>query len=156
MIYIDGDACNVISKTETLAKQFNIPCHIYCDTHRMLESKYSEIHIVDHGRDSADFAIVNKCGENDIVITHDSGLAAMVLAKHAIAINPRGFEYTQQNILQLLTSRHVRNHEMRKTNRNQVKTMRNNTKHNSYITTLKNAICRIERTTKNNEKDILS
>lgn len=145
MILIDGDACSVITKTEQLAKKYNIPCHIYCDTHRILDSNYSEIHIVDHGRDSADFAIVNKCGKNDIVITNDSGLAAMVLAKQSIAINSKGFEYTKQNILSLLTSRHIRSHEVRKTNRNQVKTMRTNIPHNSYTTTLKDAICRTER-----------
>lgn len=156
MILIDGDACNVIQITEKLAKEKSIPCHIYCDTQRILESTYSEIHIVDRGRDSADFAIVNKCGHNDIVITNDSGLAAMVLAKNGIAINTKGFEYTKRNIMSYLTSRHIRNYESRRNNRNQIKGIDNN-KHkprNDYSKILRKVICRTERV--NIEKDVLS
>lgn len=156
MILIDGDACNVITITEQLAQEKSIQCHIYCDTQRILESNYSEIHIVDKGRDSADFAIVNKCSYNDIVITNDSGLAAMVLAKHGIAINSKGFEYTKSNIMSYLTTRYIRDHESRKNNRNQIKGI--NSRHNfrnDYVKTLRKVICRTERTN-NIEKDILS
>ena len=151
MILIDGDACGVINVTERLAKEMNIPCHIYCDTSRMLESSYSEIHIVDKGRDSADFAIINKCTSNDIVITNDSGLATMVLAKNGIAINAKGFEYTTHNIMSYLTKRYIRQHESKKLNRNQVHgmNMRDKTRpRNDYKQTLQRAIDRTERSKK--------
>lgn len=126
----------------------NVPCHIYCDTHRSLESSYSEVHIVDQGRDSADFTIVNKCKCNDIVITNDSGLAAMVLAKQGIAINTHGVEYTTHNIMTYLNRRYVRKHEAKKTNRNQVRGMdsyqRNKPKYD-YKTTLQRVINRTAR-----------
>ena len=120
-ILIDGDACNVIELTEKVAKSKTIECHIYCDASRILESDYSEIHIIEKGRDSTDFAILKKCGINDIVITSDSGLAAMVLAKKAYVLNPHGFEYTNENIMGYLNRRHTRKNLMRKTNRNQVR-----------------------------------
>lgn len=120
-ILIDGDSCCVISSTEKIAKQYDIPCHIYCDTKHMLDSSYSEIHIVDSGKDSADFAIINKCDREDIVITNDSGLAAMVLAKNGFALNSNGTEYTKKNILSFLNKRYVRRDAQRKTNRDQVR-----------------------------------
>ena len=147
MILIDGDSCNVIAITEKLAKKYAIPCHIYCDTHRFLESDYSEIHIVDSGRDSADFAIINKCGCNDIVITNDSGLAAMVLSRNAIAINSKGFEYTKHNIMSYLTTRYIRSHESKRLNRNQVKGIKSEKKARdyNYPATLKHAIIKTHR-----------
>lgn len=120
-ILIDGDSCNVISATEKIAKKKNIACHIYCDVTREIQSDYSEIHLVDKGKDTADFAILNKCETNDIIITNDSGLAAMVLAKKAYAINSHGFEYTPENIMTYLNKRYMRKHEMCKTNKKQVK-----------------------------------
>lgn len=120
-ILIDGDACNVINTTEYIAKTKDIECHICCDTNHLLESDYSEIHIVDSRKDSADFYILNKCDKFDIVITNDSGLAAMVLAKHAYAVNSHGFEYTNENINSYLNSRYIRSFVARKSNRQQVK-----------------------------------
>ncbi len=120
-IIIDGDACNVIAPTERIAQKYNIPCHIYCDTKHLLESSYSQIHIVETRNDSADFAILNKCGRQDIVITNDSGLAAMVLAKNAYAINSKGFAYDDSNIMLYLNNRHLRKRTIQKTHKLQVK-----------------------------------
>lgn len=119
-ILIDGDACCVIKATEYVAKIANIPCHIYCDCSHLIDSDYSETHIVGTSRDAADFAIINKCDKNDIVITNDSGLAAMVLAKHGYAIKSNGIEFTNKNINQYLNRRYVNSRARRKTNRNQI------------------------------------
>ena len=67
-ILIDGDACRVITATEGIAAEFNIECHIYCDTKHMIESEYSEIHVMDQGADSTDFAILNRCGKHPLSI----------------------------------------------------------------------------------------
>lgn len=120
-ILIDGDACSVIGLTEMVARSANIPCHIYCDSSRVIESDYSEIHIVGTARDATDFAIINKCDNNDIVITNDSGLAAMVLAKKGYAIKSNGIEYDKTNINQFLNRRYVNAQTRRKTNRDCVK-----------------------------------
>lgn len=106
-ILIDGDSCSKITLTEKIAKQKHIPCHIYCDTSRTISSSYSDIHIVDIGCNSADMAIINHCNKNDIVITNDTGLAAMILTKSAYAVNNHGIEFTNDNITQLLMRRHI-------------------------------------------------
>ena len=121
MIYIDGDACSKRAVIEQIAQQYNIECHVFCNTHQQLKSDYAVIHVVDSGRDIADFAIANRCKSGDIVITCDNGLAAMTLARSAIAINPRGFEYTTSNIDAYLTARYIRSFESRKRNTSRVK-----------------------------------
>lgn len=50
------------------------------------------------GADVADQEIVDRMKEHDIVITQDIPLAAQVIEKGGIAINPRGEVYTISNI----------------------------------------------------------
>ena len=120
-ILIDGDSCRVISITEQIANKNNIDCHIYCNSASNVKSKYSQIHIVDCSKDAADFAITNTCNENDIVVTNDSGLAAMVLAKKGRVINANGIEYTDSNIMQCLNQRYINKMVRQQTQKQQVK-----------------------------------
>ena len=50
------------------------------------------------GADVADQEIIDRMKEHDIVITQDIPLAAQVIEKGGIAINPRGEVYTISNI----------------------------------------------------------
>lgn len=120
-ILIDGDACCKLSVTEQIARRYKIPCHVYCDSTRNIKTKYSYVHIVSVQKDSADFAIINCCEKGDIVVTNDSGLAVMILAKNGLAINTRGYEYTNENTACFLNERYARTAEIRRTNRKQVK-----------------------------------
>jgi len=119
-ILIDGDACNKIKQIEKFAKKNNIPCHLYCDTSHVLTSEISTVHIIDKAPDAVDFAIINNTVKDDIVITSDTGLAAMCLAKHATVLNPKGFEYTNANIMSYLTKRHIRKSIKKKTGHGKV------------------------------------
>jgi uncharacterized protein YaiI (UPF0178 family) len=60
---------------------------------------------VDQGADVADFYIVEQSKENDLVITADIPLAALIVEKGATAINPRGELYTEENIQERLSVR---------------------------------------------------
>lgn len=57
------------------------------------------------GFDVADNHIVEHCEQQDIVITADIPLAAEVIDKGAVAINPRGELYSPENIRQRLNMR---------------------------------------------------
>jgi len=103
-IYIDADGCPVVHLTVKIAKQFNIPCTIVCDTSHQFEPDF-EVITVSKGNDSADFHIVNLVKPGDIVVTQDYGLAAICLAKLAFAINQNGLIYSADNIDALLNSR---------------------------------------------------
>lgn len=106
-VYIDADACPVVKETEKLCKQYNIPLEIICDTSHIFYSEYANIITVGAGSDAVDFAIINKCHTNDIVVTQDYGLAAMVLSKNCYCINQNGMLYTKDNISSLLNSRYI-------------------------------------------------
>lgn len=60
---------------------------------------------VPSGFDVADNYIVQECTIGDLIITADIPLAAEVVAKGAIALNPRGERYTPENIKQRLAMR---------------------------------------------------
>lgn len=141
-ILIDGDACSVIDKTEKVAKSFNVETHIFCDTCRIIDSDYSELHIVDKGPNSTDFALVKHIETNDIVITNDTGLASMALARKAKVINSHGTYYTEHNIMEFLTRRHICYHEQRKQNRKQCRGLvrRQSEQNKSYASQLNKLI----------------
>ena len=106
-ILIDGDGCPVIDISINIAKRFNKEVVIICDTsHNFSKYKVDTI-VVSKGQDAADFIIVNKVNKGDIVVTQDYGLAAMILSKGAYAINQNGLIYTNENIDQLLFTRHI-------------------------------------------------
>ena len=55
---------------------------------------------------SVDFALVNEVKSDDIVVTQDYGLAAMVLSKGGKAITQNGMIISDSNLELLLTSRY--------------------------------------------------
>lgn len=106
-IFIDGDACPVLDIVENLAEEYHLNLCVICDTNHFLQLDYGELIIVDQCSDKTDFVLLNKVQINDIVVTQDYGLAAMVLAKKAKVISPTGKVYTDDNIEELLFSRYV-------------------------------------------------
>ena len=63
---------------------------------------------VEKGFDVADNYIVQHLEAFDLVITADIPLAAEVVAKHGVALNPRGELYTANDIKQRLAMRDIR------------------------------------------------
>ena len=60
-ILVDADACPVIRLVEKIAKAYEIPVVLLCDTNHVLESDYSEIKVIGAGMDAVDFALVGMC-----------------------------------------------------------------------------------------------
>ncbi len=106
-VLIDADGCPVIDETIALANQYGWTCLILCDTSHFFERPGAETLTFDKGADSVDFALVNLAQPGDLVVTQDYGLAAMCLAKRAVAINQNGQQYTAANIDALLLARHT-------------------------------------------------
>lgn len=150
-IRVDGDACprTKISKIESIAERFSIPCIIYCDISHNITSDYADTHFVDIDSNSADMAIVMDCEPGDIVITNDTGLAAMTLSKRCHALKHNGMVFTDDNIMSLLTVRYMRSEQNRKTQRKPVKNvfLQPNNTHASFATEL---IRIIQKEVKNN------
>ena len=77
-IYVDADACPVVAIVEQIAKEYEIPVTLLCDTNHVLYSDYSEVVTVGAGADAVDFKLVSLCHKGDIVVTQDYGVAAMI------------------------------------------------------------------------------
>ena len=120
-IYVDADACPVIPIVEQVAEKNNIAVTLLCDTNHVLDSDYSEVKIIGAGADAVDFALINLCGKNDIVVTQDYGVAAMALGKGAYAIHQSGKWYTDENIDQMLMERHLSKKARRASGKNHLK-----------------------------------
>jgi len=106
-ILVDADACPVKQIIVRLAKQRGIPVTMLIDTAHELNDGYSTIITVDKQADSVDYALMGMLARDDIVVTQDYGLAAMVLGKGARAINQNGLTFTDENIDKLLLERHI-------------------------------------------------
>ncbi|AYC28622.1 YaiI/YqxD family protein [Paenisporosarcina cavernae] len=106
-VLVDADGCPVVGETIEIAKQHNLSIILICDTAHEMHRDGAETITVSKGADAVDFVLVNKVKPFDIVVTQDYGLAAMVLAKKAFAIDQNGREYTVDNIDALLHARHT-------------------------------------------------
>ena len=120
-IFVDADACPVVSIVEKIAKKYDLMVTLLCDTNHVLRSDYSEIRIIGAGADAVDFALVNCCKKGDIVVTQDYGVAAMALGKGAYGIHQSGKWYTNENIDQMLMERHLHKKARRASGKNHLK-----------------------------------
>lgn len=106
-IRIDADGCPVVLQTVSIAQKMGLEVTIYCDTSHEIAVQNVQTKIISKGFDAVDFAVLNDVMKGDIVVTQDYGLAAMVLAKGAYCIDQNGREFTNENIDQLLFTRHL-------------------------------------------------
>ncbi len=107
-IIIDGDACpqRVKEICEQAAKEYKIGLIIVVDIDHYIVSDF-EVMVVEQGRDSVDYKIVQIFKDGDILITQDYGLASLVLTKATAVIHTAGFFINKNNIDTLLQSRYI-------------------------------------------------
>jgi uncharacterized protein YaiI (UPF0178 family) len=107
-IWVDADACPKPIKEVIFKASFrlNIPVCLVANSYMSYPHGGQITSIqVDKGADVADSYIVEHLTKEDIVITADIPLAALVVGKGALAINPRGELYTEDNISERLSIR---------------------------------------------------
>lgn len=109
-IWVDADACPTVIKeilfraTERVGIKMTLVAN---QPVRIPPSRYVNAVQVPAGLDEADRRIAESVQTGDLVITADIPLAADVVAKGALALNPRGDLYTADNIRERLS---MRNH----------------------------------------------
>ena len=74
---------------------------------RVPRSKFIRFQRVEHGADVADGFIVQEMEAGDLVITADIPLAALVVEKGGLALDPRGELYSENNIGDRLAFRNL-------------------------------------------------
>jgi uncharacterized protein YaiI (UPF0178 family) len=107
-IWVDADACPKVIKEILYRAANRTQTMTTLVANQMLytpPSLYIRAVQVPSGFDVADNEIVLRAQVGDLVITADIPLAAQVVEKGALALNPRGEMYSADNIAALLTMR---------------------------------------------------
>lgn len=107
-IWVDADACpKVIKEILYRAAQREQIIITFVANQRLTvpASPFLKTLQVSAGFDVADNEIVRRVDKHDLVITADIPLAAEVIEKGAVALNPRGERYTPATIRERLTMR---------------------------------------------------
>lgn len=107
-IWVDADACPNVIKEVLFRAADRVGIFITLvanQTIRTPPSRFIRSLRVEAGFDVADNEIVRRVNPGDLVITADIPLAAEVLEKGGVALNPRGELYTEANIKERLNMR---------------------------------------------------
>lgn len=107
-IWVDADACPGVIKEilYRVAQRTQVPLTLVANQY-LKTPPYPSIRSIQvpKGFDVADNHIVEQAQPGDLVITADIPLAAAVIDKGALALNPRGELYSKENIRQTLDMR---------------------------------------------------
>ena len=109
-IWVDGDACPVVIKELLFRAAVRVKVLVTVVANEKLRVPVSEVIqtlVVGSGMNVADKQIVELVEAGDLVVTADVPLAAHVVQKGGIAINPRGELYTAENIGERITMRNL-------------------------------------------------
>ncbi len=108
IIWVDADACPVVIKEIIFraAQRTKIETILVANqTIHTPKSAFIKSLRVSSGFDVADNEIVNRLSTGDLVITADIPLAAEVIEKGGLALNPRGNLYSSDDIKSILNMR---------------------------------------------------
>src|SRR5690625_3365321 len=109
-IYVDMDACPVTEQIKVISEQENNPVILvksFDHVSRGQDPINLETSDVDKGVARDECRIEKLAQKDDIVITQDYGLAALLIGKGCIVLHHKGYAYTANNINQLLESRYT-------------------------------------------------
>jgi len=107
-VWVDADASPKVIKEILYKACERTKTNMILVANQLLEtprSRYIRSVQVASGFDVADNYIVENSNKGDIVITADIPLAAELVAKDCVVLNPRGERYTKENIRQTLNMR---------------------------------------------------
>ncbi len=109
-IWVDADACPVAIKDILFRAAERIPIMLTLVANQWLRTPPSRhIHAIQvpGGPDMADDEILRRMQAGDLVVTQDIPLAARVLGKGGVGLNPRGELYTPDNMAERLSMRNL-------------------------------------------------
>jgi len=107
-IWVDADACPKVVKEILFraAERVRVPLTLVANRPlRVPRSAYIQTMRVPDGLDVADNRIVQEVEPDDLVVTADIPLAAAVIGKGGLALDPRGELYTENNVRERLAVR---------------------------------------------------
>lgn len=109
-IWVDGDACPAEIKELLFraAVRVKMPLTVVANQPlRIPKSEFISLLTVPSGLNIADKQIVDLLDAGDLVVTADIPLAAHVVQKGGVALDPRGRLFTEENIGERITMRNL-------------------------------------------------
>lgn len=110
-VFIDADACPVTREAISVARSHGLAVVLVGNGTQSFDKHLHRSGVeavqVGQGRDSADFAIVERLSPGDVVVTQDIGVAAMALGRGAGALSPRGRVFYTATIDAEMAVRHA-------------------------------------------------
>lgn len=107
-VWVDADACPGVVKEILFRAAERARVQVTLVANQWLRtppSRYIRALQVQGGFDVADSEIVERIRPGDLVVTQDIPLAARVIEKGGVAVNPRGERYTPDNMAERLSMR---------------------------------------------------
>ena len=107
-IWIDADACPRIIKEIVFRASERLHLPVCLVANMDLSKAHSPLVTsvrVAEGADAADDYIVQHAAPEDLVVTADIPLAARLVARGGVALDPRGELYTEENVGERLSTR---------------------------------------------------
>ncbi len=107
-IWVDADACPRVIKEIVFRASERLSVPVCLVANKDLSRAHSGLVtsvLVGEGFDVADDYIAEHAAPDDLVITADIPLAARIVAKGAVGIDPRGELYTEENVGERLSMR---------------------------------------------------
>jgi uncharacterized protein YaiI (UPF0178 family) len=109
-IWVDADACPAAVKDILFRVADRLQLNVTLVANQLIRvpgSRFIRALQVPQGADAADAEIAARVQPGDIVVTGDIPLAALVLDKGGLPLNPRGDWYTKDTIAEQLTMRAI-------------------------------------------------
>ena len=107
-IWVDADACPGVIREILFRAAERAQVHVTFVANQWIRcppSRYTRALQVQGGLDVADSEIVERMRAGDLVVTQDIPLAARVIDKGGVAVNPRGERYSADNMAERLSMR---------------------------------------------------
>jgi uncharacterized protein len=107
-IWIDADACPRVIKEIVFRASERLELPVCLVANSVMEKHHSRLItsvMVADGFDAADDYIAEHASSQDLVITADIPLAARIVEKGAVGLDPRGERYTEENVSERLSIR---------------------------------------------------
>jgi len=107
-IWVDADACPRVIKEIVFRASERLELPVCLVANSIMEKHHSRLItsvVVAEGFDAADDYIAEHASPSDLVITADIPLAARIVEKGAVGLDPRGERYTEENVMERLSIR---------------------------------------------------
>ncbi|TGB04275.1 YaiI/YqxD family protein [Halobacillus salinus] len=113
-LWVDADSCPVQKEIVQVSENYGWqPQFIATINHFSSDLEGQEWTFLDHGSQTVDLYILNRVKPKDIVVTQDLSLAVLLTSKRVYVLTPRGKLVTEDDAVQIMDSKHLRQQTMK-------------------------------------------